>query len=112
MDQNVNSKLITSVLPNGTGIPLVKLLKEETGISTGNVSNSRGTGTPAGNDFGDWVEVDVLEVVVDTDRADEIFNFIYEKAGIGKGEHGFMMQSTLLRSTKFSLPDLPKEGEL
>ena len=110
MDQNLNSKLITSVLPNGTGIPLVKLLKEETGISTGNVSNSRGTGTSAGNDFGDWVEVDVLDVVVDADRADEIFNFIYEKAGIGEGNHGFMIQQSLVGSTKFSLPDLPEEG--
>ena len=109
MDQNVNSKLITSVLPNGTGIPLVKLLKEETGLSTGNVSNSRGTGTPAGNDFGDWVEVDVLDVVVDTDRADEIFKFIYEKAGIGEGNHGFMIQQSLVGSTNFSLPDLPEE---
>ena len=109
MDQNLNSKLITSVLPNGTGIPLVKLLKEETGISTGNVSNSRGTGTPAGNDFGDWVEVDVLEVVVDTDRADEIFNFIYEKAGIREGNHGFITQQTLTQATNFSLPDLPEE---
>tara|TARA_B100000586_G_C19965037_1_gene365393 strand:- start:218 stop:388 length:171 start_codon:yes stop_codon:yes gene_type:complete len=56
--------------------------------------------------------VDVLDVVVDAERADEIFNFIHEKAGIGEGKHGFMVQSTLMRSTKFSLPDLPQEGEL
>jgi len=113
MDQNINSKLITSFLPRGTGVPMVKLLKKETGVSTGNVSNSRGTGSSAGaSDFDSWVEVDVLDVVVDAERADEIFNFIYEKAGIGEGNHGFMTQSTLMRSTKFSLPDLPQEGEL
>ena len=54
--------------------------------------------------------MDVLDVVVNADRADEIFNFIYEKAGIGEGNHGFMMQQTLVMSTKFSLPDLPEEG--
>jgi hypothetical protein len=113
MDQNTNSKLITSFLPRGTGTALIKLLKEETGICTGNISSSRGTGSSAGaSDFDDWVEVDVFDVVVDAERADEIFNFIYEKAGIGEGKHGFIVQSTLMRSTKFSLPDLPQEGEL
>ena len=113
MDQSTNSKLITSFLPRGTGVPIIKLLKQETGICTGNVSNSRGTGSTAGaSSFDEWVEVDVLDVVVDAERADEIFNFIHEKAGIGEGKHGFMVQSTLARSTKFSLPDLPKEGEL
>jgi hypothetical protein len=111
MDQNTNSKLITSFLPHGTGVPMIKLLKQETGICTGNINSSRGTGSSAGaSDFENWVEVDVLDVVVNADRADEIFNFIYEKAGIGEGNHGFMIQQSLIRSTKFSLPDLPEEG--
>ena len=111
MDPNTNSKLITSFLPHGTGVPIIKLLKQETGICTGNINSSRGTGSSAGaSDFDNWVEVDVLDVVVNADRADEIFNFIYEKAGIGEGNHGFMMQQTLVMSTKFSLPDLPEEG--
>ena len=113
MDQNTNSKLITSFLPHGTGTPLIKLLREETGICTGNISSSRGTGSSAGaSDFDNWVEVDVLDIVVDAERADEVINFIYEKTGIGEGKHGFIVQSTLVRSTKFSLPDLPQEGEL
>ena len=111
MYQNANSKLITSFLPHGTGIPIIKLLKQETGISTGNINSSRGTGSSAGtSDFDNWVEVDVLDVVVNADRADEIFSFIYEKAGIGEGNHGFMIQQSLIRSTNFSLPDLPEEG--
>ena len=110
MDASANPKLITSFLPKGKGLPLVKLLKEETGLSTGNVSSSRGTGTSGNGEFGDWVEVDVFDVVVDAERADEIFNFIYEKAGIGEGDHGFMVQRNLSRSTKYSLPDLPQES--
>ena len=110
MDQNTNSKLITSFLPHGTGVPIVKLLKKETGICTGNIKSSRGTGSSAGaSDFDKWVEVDVLDVVVNAERADEIFSFIYEKAGIGEGNHGFMIQQSLIQSTKFSLPDLPEE---
>ncbi len=110
MDQNTNSKLITSFLPHGTGVSMINLLKQETGVCTGNVNSSRGTGSSAGaSDFDSWVEVDVLDVVVDANRADEIFNFIYEKAGIGEGNHGFMIQQSLVRSTKFSLPDLPEE---
>ena len=110
MDEGTNAKLITSFLPKGKGLSLVKLLKEETGLSTGNVSSSRGTGTSSNSDFGDWVEVDVFDVVVDASRADEIFNFIYEKAGIAEGNHGFMIQSNLTKSTKFSLPDFPGES--
>ena len=79
MAENTNSKLITSFLPKGTGLPLVKLLKEETGLSTGNVSSCRGTGASSNSEFGDWVEVDVFDVIVDANRADEIFNFIYNK---------------------------------
>ena len=110
MDASTNSKLITSFLPKGTGLDLVKALKDETGISTGNVCNSRGTGSSAGNDFGEWVEVDVFDVIVESDRAEEIFNFIYNKAGIGDGNNGFMIQSNLAKATKFTLPDLPKES--
>ena len=110
MDQNINSKIITSFLPKGTGLDLVKALKNERGIATGNVSSSRGTGTSSNSEFGDWVEVDVFDVVVEADRAEEIFSFIYEKAGIAEGNHGFMIQSNLAKSTKFSLPDLPGES--
>ena len=110
MDESINSKLITSFLPKGKGLPLVKVLKEETGLSTGNVSSSRGTGTSSNSEVGDWIEVDVFDVVVDAGRADEIFNFIYEKAGSGEGNHGFMVQSNLSRATKFALPDLPEES--
>lgn len=110
MDENKTSKLITSFLPKGTGLELVKAVKEETGISTGNVSSHRGTGTSSNSTFGEWVEVDVFDVVVEAERADEVFNFIYEKAGIGEGQHGFIVQSNLSRATKFSLPELPKES--
>ena len=110
MDESKDSKLITSFLPKGKGLELVKAVKEETGISTGNVSSHRGTGTSSNSTFGEWVEVDVFDVVVEAERADEVFNFIYEKAGIGEGQHGFMVQSNLSRTTKFSLPDLPKES--
>lgn len=110
MDASTNSKLITSFLPKGTGLDLVKALKDETGVSTGNVSSSRGTGSSAGNDFGEWVEVDVFDVIVDTDRAEEIFSFIYDKAGIGDGNNGFMIQSNITKTTKFTLPDLPQEN--
>ena len=89
---------------------MINLLKQETGVCTGNVNSSRGTGSSASaSDFDSWIEVDVLDVVVDANRADEIFNFIYEKAGIGEGNHGFIIQQNLARSTKFSLPDLSVE---
>ena len=110
MDLNANSKLITTYLPKGTGLGIVKLLSNEVNVSTGNVNSSRGTGTTGNSEFGEWVEVDVLEVVVDSERADKVFNFIYEKAGIGEGNHGFMTQGALTKTSKFTIPkDLPRE---
>ena len=109
MDESKNSKLITTFVPKGKGLELVRAVKEETGISTGNVTSHRGTGTSSNSDFGEWIEVDAFDVVVEAERADEVFNFIHEKAGIGEGQHGFMVQSNLSRTTKYSLPDLPTE---
>ena len=96
-------KLITCITPKGKGLGIVRELKEEKGVITGNVAGGRGGGRRG------RIEVDIITVVVESDRADEIFEFIYDKADIQSFHGGFLFQGTLAKSTRFTLPDVPAE---
>lgn len=112
MKRNADSKLITSITPHGRALPVLKALKDELGIITANIYKARGSGrmTPmAWRGVGETTEKDVMDVVVPESRADEVFAFIYEKAGINKPHGGILYQRTLAAATLFELPDLPDE---
>jgi len=102
-------KLITCIIPKGKAIGIIRQLNEEKGITTANVSSGRGQGVVEPDSFKGWAEVDILEVVMGEDQAEEIFEYLYEKAEIGRMFGGFMYQGKLSESTTFSLPSLPLE---
>lgn len=111
MDIYKNKKLITCVIPKGKAMDIVKHLHERDGIHTANVSSGRGQGVVESISFKGWYEVEILTVVVSEDRADEIFSLLYEKADIGHVHGGIMYQGGLTQSTRFSLPEIPQEGQ-
>jgi hypothetical protein len=47
---------------------------------------------------------------VPKDRADELFEFIYDNARIGEEQGGFMYMLKLQRDIPFVLPDIPESG--
>lgn len=102
-------KLITCFLPKGKGGGLIKLLNDENGIASANVTSGRGKGLAESVSYGAWVEVDILNVVVGADEAVEIFDLIYEKGDVDRPNGGLMYQVGLTRSTKFLLPEVPAE---
>lgn len=52
----------------------------------------------------------LIEVVVPEAEADELFDFIYRKAGLGKPGAGVIFMAPLLGASSFSLPqDVPEE---
>ncbi len=106
-------KLITCLLPkkDSKAFEMAKLLHDEKGIESANVSSGRGTGMVKSISYGVWVEVDILTVIVSEQQAEEIFNFIFEKADINRPHGGFIFQGDLANTTPFILPDLPKEEE-
>ena len=106
-----DKKLITCIIPKGKAIGVAKLLHEEKGIDTANVSNGRGRGLVDPIGFSGWYEVEILTVVISEAEADEIFNFIYEKADVGHAHGGIMYQGGLTTSTHFELPKIPEEGQ-
>lgn len=108
-----DQKLITCLLPKkkSKAFEVAKMLHDEKGIETANVSSGRGTGLVKSISYGVWVEVDILTVIVSEGQAEEIFNFIFEKADINRPHGGFIFQGGLTQTTPFVLPDLPEEDQ-
>lgn len=108
MNNALDSKLITCILPKGKSLEVIKKLHEEKGITAINVSNGRGSSAKKGKIQAE-AEVEILTVVIEESRADEIFEFIYYEAEIGGISRGFMYQGRLSTATKFVLPEIKKE---
>jgi hypothetical protein len=112
MKSDLSKKLITCIVPHGRALPVLKALKEEYGIITANIYRARGSGrmTPlAWRGVGETTEKDVMSVVVEDDKSDQIFEFIFEQAGINHAHGGILYQQTLRCSTDFTLPEIPEE---
>ena len=102
-------KLIKGFLPKGRGLEVVRLLHEKMGVNTGNVSSSRGQGMAGATNYGAWGEIDILTVAVSAERADEVFAFIYDTAGVGAFGGGVLFQAPLTKVTPFVLPQMAEE---
>ena len=108
-----NQKLITCVLPKGICLDVIKSLKEEKGITTANMNTARGAGklTPlAYRGVGEQSEKEILTVTVDSETADEIFEYIYDEGKIDRPHGGLIYMSSLDRVSPYLLPEnLPGE---
>ena len=104
--------MITAILPKGRDKDLVKKLVHELGIDRVNVNHARGIGriTPLRHrGIGETTEKAIVTVMVDVERADEIFDFIYFAAELDRPHGGLMYQQPVIGATDFQLPDLPEE---
>lgn len=101
-------KLITSIMPKGTGRKVLVGLRREHGINTGNINMARGAGMynpMRKRGVGEQTEKEMLTVIVPADKADEIFAFIYDLAEIGEPHHGIIFQSDLLCVSPYEMPE-------
>jgi hypothetical protein len=107
-----NHKLITCVLPKGIAGHVVKRLKTEMQIITANINSARGMGklTPdAHRGTGEQMEKDILSVVVEADRAEEIFDYLFRAADIDRPHGGIIYMNAMSLASHYSLPALPDE---
>lgn len=111
-----STKLITCILPDdGRDKELLKELRTERGVITANTFQCRGLG-PGTEKKGKKLSVSsvrVVTVVTPSEKADEIFEFIYHKMGFDNPiqESSIMYQGNLLNSTPFQLPEgVPDEA--
>ena len=112
MEINSKQKKITAILPKGQSVGVIIGLKEEKGIITANVNTARGMGKLTPNAYrgvGEQTEKEILDVVIESERADEIFEFIYETAEINRPHGGIIYMSALQQASAYSLPEIPEE---
>ena len=105
-------KLITCILPHGIALDVLHKLKDEKGIIEASVNTARGMGklTPlAHRGVGEQTEKDIINVVVPSERADELFEYIFHEARIDRPHGGIIFMEALEQATQFVLPEVPEE---
>ena len=110
------SKLISCLLPDdGTDKKLLKALLDEKNINRANSTSCKGLAvlTDAKTRFDELPEpvlIRKVEVVVPENDADELYDYIYDKAGIGRPHGGLMWLNALTLVSPYELPkDVPLE---
>ena len=100
MQKISNHRIITCLLPHHLGLEILKALSKEKGIIMANKSSARGSSYTT--NFA-WIEMEILEVVVEEDRADEIYSYLFEKAEINTSHGGLIFQHALSRASNYTL---------
>lgn len=103
-----NPKRIVVVLPKDRAMEIAEKIHIDKKIDTCNIHRGRGRSTAVMDSvsYGNYAEVDVISVIVDANRADEIFEFIFFEAEINKPHGGFIYQLPVEKSSFFQIPDL------
>ncbi len=95
------AKLITCIVPAGEGFDLATVLHETMQLAAVDLTRGRGASQRSGT-FAD--EMDIVTVVVDAARADDVFAFVYEQVGIATRPNRFMFQMALEGASEYRLP--------
>lgn len=104
------AKIITCILPDeGQDMTLLKTLRSEKGIVSANTFQCRGFGLQLRRRYKGKRQVAaysvrVVTVVVQEDRADEIFKYIYYQVHFDHPCPGLIYQGDLLAATPYTLP--------
>jgi len=103
-------KMVTCILHEGVAHKVMQKLKDQFGIITSNFHYARGIGKSAPlllRGMGEQAEKEILSVVVEQYRADEVFEFIFIAAGLDQPHAGIVFMHALRKSSQYTLPDIP-----
>lgn len=102
-----DAKQIVCIVPKGTGSFIEEGLIDDFGIRNANFHHARGVSRISSRDgLGAQQEKDVLEVAVESERAEEVFDYIFRRAGLDKPHHGIIYMAVLPKLSVMQLPDL------
>lgn len=109
--------MIVCMLPDdGTDIEIMRQLRKEKDVTRAEsiacrgVNNLQATKTRRGN-LPEPALYRILTIIVTEAEADDVFDFVHEKAQIGKPGRGIQMQTTILGATRYVMPDDVAEEE-
>lgn len=102
-----DAKQITCILPRGTGSFIEEGLINDFGIRNANFYHARGVNRLSSMDgLGAQQEKDVLEVAVESDRAEMVFDYIFHRGELDTPHHGIMFMSALPKLAVMQLPEM------
>ena len=114
MSLETDSRLISCVVPKGRGASLQRSLADKKAIRNATLHHGRGVGKSlhrADRSVGDQQEQDILEVIVQQEKCDEIFEYIFFEAQINEPHGGIIYVSKVSKNSRFGLPDVAWEKD-
>ncbi|OFZ87449.1 MAG: hypothetical protein A3F74_16275 [Betaproteobacteria bacterium RIFCSPLOWO2_12_FULL_62_58] len=110
-DTKRRTRVITCILQAGSGIHVLQRLRG-IGIDSAFVHHARGVGASGKRRRGasHYAEREVVTVLVEARRAEEIFEFLYSAADIGKPHGGMLFLEKAGHGIPPVLPNLPDES--
>jgi nitrogen regulatory protein PII len=113
MTTYIDHKKITVILPKGKGLPLLKSLKEEKNVVAATLNFARGVGKMTPLRFrgvGEQSEKEIIIVVVSAELSEDIYEYLFNTAGINNPHSGIIYMNKLSKSNLYTLPqDLEDE---
>lgn len=97
------AKLITCIVPRGEAQQMMQTLYNEYGLQALNSYTGRGQDSRMA--LKDWREMDIVNLVVPEAQADEVFDLMYQLAGIGQQAGRLLWQEHLPQATAFVVPN-------
>ena len=111
MSHMKKSRLITAILPKGVSLNVISRLKKEKEVINANFCYAMGINIMATEKTelsSELKEREILSVVVDEERGEEIYEYVYHAADINKPHGGIMFMRTIVGS-EYVLPENVKD---
>lgn len=90
-------RVLTCIMPAGRGTEVLEALRRETGVISAYAHHARGIGTHSLRHRVYSDEKQILTVLVDAARADDVFHFLYYSAGLDTPHAGMIMMGHAFR---------------
>jgi len=103
-------RVLTCIMPAGQGSQLREALRRETGVINTITHHARGIGTHNLRHRLYSDEKQILTVLVEAERADEVFRFLYYAAGLDAPHAGMILMGRAFRGTGIVAPSETDES--
>lgn len=97
-------------MPAGRGTEVLEALRSEVGVISAFAHHARGIGTHSLRQRAYSDEKQILTALVDAQRADDVFRFLYYSAGLDTPHAGMIMMGRAFRGAGVVPPDETETG--